>query len=122
MCLLLVPPLQPGTITRVKMLNLRCHQMVQLHLGARVNFITGNNGSGKSTVLTAIVLALGGDVKRFQGAKSGGAEQKGSIIRTGQVTGEVCEHVLLALLECDAVPRVISMECMRKCGDRRLMH
>ena len=85
-------PLQPGVILRVKMLNLRCHKHVELKLKDRVNFITGSNGSGKSTVLTAIVLGLGGDVKKFQtgaGTGAGAADSKASVIRTGQDFAEV---------------------------------
>lgn len=41
------------------MKNIRCHANVEIKLNERVNFITGSNGSGKSSILTAIRLALG---------------------------------------------------------------
>ena len=41
------------------MKNIRCHANVTVELNPRLNFITGDNGSGKSSILTAIRLALG---------------------------------------------------------------
>ena len=35
------------------MVNLRCHANTELELGPRVNFITGKNGSGKSSIAQA---------------------------------------------------------------------
>ncbi|KAL4882319.1 P-loop containing nucleoside triphosphate hydrolase protein [Aspergillus karnatakaensis] len=37
-----------------------CHDHFQVELGPLINFIVGKNGSGKSAVLTAITLCLGG--------------------------------------------------------------
>lgn len=51
--------LQPGIIKRVRMRNLRVHKEVSLELHPRLNFIIGANGSGKSSILTAIRLATG---------------------------------------------------------------
>lgn len=51
--------LQAGQVLRVFMKNLRCHKFMEVRPITRVNFVTGANGSGKSTILTAIRLALG---------------------------------------------------------------
>lgn len=37
-----------------------CHDHFAVDLGPLINFIVGKNGSGKSAVLTAITLCLGG--------------------------------------------------------------
>lgn len=37
-----------------------CHEKHTDLLIPNINFITGNNGSGKSTILTAITVVLGG--------------------------------------------------------------
>jgi chromosome segregation ATPase len=39
-------------------------------LGDKINFITGQNGSGKSAILTAIAIALGGKAKFTNRASS----------------------------------------------------
>lgn len=37
-----------------------CHQNLVIDFGENLNFIIGQNGSGKSAILTAIIIALGG--------------------------------------------------------------
>lgn len=49
----------PGFIKKVQLRNFMCHEHFELELGPRLNFIVGNNGSGKSAVLTAITIGLG---------------------------------------------------------------
>uniref|UniRef100_A0A8C3T2F1 Structural maintenance of chromosomes protein 6 n=1 Tax=Chelydra serpentina TaxID=8475 RepID=A0A8C3T2F1_CHESE len=41
--------------------NFMCHSMLgPFQFGSNVNFVVGNNGSGKSAVLTALIVGLGG--------------------------------------------------------------
>ncbi|SSD58384.1 related to Structural maintenance of chromosomes protein 6 [Saccharomycodes ludwigii] len=49
----------PGYIKKVILKNFMCHENFELEFGPRLNFIIGNNGSGKSAILTAITVCLG---------------------------------------------------------------
>ncbi|KAL4911815.1 hypothetical protein BDW62DRAFT_196104 [Aspergillus aurantiobrunneus] len=53
-------PSENGILERVECYNFMCHDHFQVELGPLINFIVGKNGSGKSAVLTAITLCLGG--------------------------------------------------------------
>ncbi|KAI1332258.1 P-loop containing nucleoside triphosphate hydrolase protein [Xylariaceae sp. FL0255] len=47
-------------IESITCVNFMCHVRLHVELGPLLNFIVGENGSGKSAVLTAITLCLGG--------------------------------------------------------------
>lgn len=53
-------PADHGIIERVECYNFMCHEHFYIELGPLINFIVGKNGSGKSAILTAITLCLGG--------------------------------------------------------------
>ncbi|GMF48539.1 unnamed protein product [Phytophthora fragariaefolia] len=43
-----------GVIEEIYCENFMCHRKLRVTLGPRVNFITGENGSGKSAVIAAV--------------------------------------------------------------------
>ncbi|XP_037298719.1 structural maintenance of chromosomes protein 6 [Manduca sexta] len=49
-----------GLIVSVRVRNFFCHENLEINLNPNVNFIVGRNGSGKSALLSALVVGLGG--------------------------------------------------------------
>jgi chromosome segregation ATPase len=49
-----------GILESITCVNFMCHERLHVELGPLLNFIVGENGSGKSAILTAITLCLGG--------------------------------------------------------------
>lgn len=48
-----------GSILSVHVKNFFCHDNLEITFNPNVNFIVGRNGSGKSAILTALVVGLG---------------------------------------------------------------
>ncbi|CAH2073623.1 unnamed protein product [Thlaspi arvense] len=59
-----------GTIRRIRLENFMCHSNLEIEFGEWVNFITGQNGSGKSAILTALCVAFGCRAKGTQRAST----------------------------------------------------
>ncbi|KAJ1426545.1 SMCs flexible hinge superfamily [Sesbania bispinosa] len=64
------PSLQAGIIKRLRLENFMCHSNHETEFGSHVNFITGQNGSGKSAILTALCVAFGCRAKGTQRAST----------------------------------------------------
>nr|XP_048325795.1 structural maintenance of chromosomes protein 6B isoform X2 [Ziziphus jujuba var. spinosa] len=59
-----------GVVKRIRLENFMCHSHLEIELGDSVNFITGQNGSGKSAILTALCVAFGCRAKGTQRAST----------------------------------------------------
>ncbi|CAH1154399.1 unnamed protein product [Phaedon cochleariae] len=54
---------RPGSIRKIEVRNFVTYSHVELYPGPNLNMIIGPNGTGKSTVVAAIILGLGGNPK-----------------------------------------------------------
>ena len=70
---------EQGVIEEVFCRNFMCHSKLRIKLGPLINFIIGHNGSGKSAVLTALTMCLGGKAS----STNRGASLK-SLIKEGE--------------------------------------
>ncbi|KAI0836122.1 P-loop containing nucleoside triphosphate hydrolase protein [Hypoxylon sp. FL0890] len=73
-------------IESITCINFMCHVKLHVELGPLLNFIVGENGSGKSAILTAITLCLGGKAS---------ATNRGGSLRSFVKEGE--EHASLVV-------------------------
>ncbi|KZV51907.1 structural maintenance of chromosomes protein 6B-like [Dorcoceras hygrometricum] len=62
--------LQAGIISKIRLENFMCHSNLEIEFGDLVNFITGQNGSGKSAILTALCVAFGSRARGTQRANT----------------------------------------------------
>jgi hypothetical protein len=63
-------PPEAGVIKKIYMENFMCHRKFGIELCRNVNFINGQNGSGKSAVLAAIQICLGAGARRTNRARN----------------------------------------------------
>ncbi|KAL7675875.1 hypothetical protein ACOME3_002136 [Neoechinorhynchus agilis] len=49
-----------GNVIEIRMENFMCHSNLSVRLAPRINIILGSNGSGKSALMNALILCLGG--------------------------------------------------------------
>lgn len=73
-------------IEEITCINFMCHSKLHVELGPLINFVVGHNGSGKSAVLTAITLCLGG-----KAASTNRGSSLKSLIKSGE------EHCILII-------------------------
>ena len=63
-------PAEAGVIKTIYVENFMCHQKLKVDLCRNVNFINGQNGSGKSAILAAIQICLGAGARRTHRARN----------------------------------------------------
>ncbi|XP_026478875.1 structural maintenance of chromosomes protein 6-like [Ctenocephalides felis] len=51
---------RPGKINKIHLRNFMCHSSLKVDFNKNINFVIGRNGSGKSAILTALIVVLGG--------------------------------------------------------------
>ncbi|NXJ80279.1 SMC6 protein, partial [Trogon melanurus] len=74
-----------GIIESIQLKNFMCHSMLgPFQFGSNLNFVTGNNGSGKSSVLTALIVGLGGKAT----ATNRGSSLK-MFVRDGETSADI---------------------------------
>jgi hypothetical protein len=81
---------EAGMILEVYMENFMNHRKFSLVLGKLVNFVTGQNGSGKSACVAAIQLCLGATA-----SKTGRASNMAKMVRHGSPGPAICRVKLL---------------------------
>lgn len=78
-----------GIVESITLKNFMCHSLLgPFAFGSNVNFVVGNNGSGKSAILTALIVALGGNAQ---------ATNRGSSLRGFVKEGESSADVSITL-------------------------
>lgn len=81
-------PAEQGILEKVECYNFMCHDHFSVELGPLINFIVGKNGSGKSAILTAITLCLGGKASATQ--RGGNLK---SFIKQGKENATIIVHI-----------------------------
>jgi chromosome segregation ATPase len=81
-------PAEHGILERVECYNFMCHDHFNIELGPLINFIVGKNGSGKSAILTAIVLCLGG-----KAAATNRGQSLKSFIKEGKENAQIIVRI-----------------------------
>jgi chromosome segregation ATPase len=59
-----------GIVTQIYVENFMCHRKLRVDLNKHINFIHGQNGSGKSAILAALQICLGANAKRTHRARN----------------------------------------------------
>ncbi|XP_054035855.1 structural maintenance of chromosomes protein 6 [Dryobates pubescens] len=78
-----------GIIESIQLKNFMCHSMLgPFQFGSNLNFVVGNNGSGKSSVLTALIVGLGGKAT---------ATNRGSSLKMFVQNGETSADISITL-------------------------
>ncbi|XP_053192059.1 structural maintenance of chromosomes protein 6 [Scomber japonicus] len=95
-----------GLIESITLKNFMCHYLLgPFQFGPNVNFIVGNNGSGKSAILTALIVGLGGKAT----ITNRGVSLK-DFVKSGENTADIT--VKLRNRGADAYKREIFGDCI----------
>ncbi|XP_033163150.1 structural maintenance of chromosomes protein 6 [Drosophila mauritiana] len=73
-----------GKVISMRLTNFMCHSNLFIEFGPNINFLVGNNGSGKSAVITALALGLTSSARATNRASS---IQK--LIKNGEVSATI---------------------------------
>jgi len=100
-----------GTLLSVRLVNFKSHRHFEMTFGPRLNFIVGRNGTGKSSILAAIIVALGGNPNKYSGT-AGGSKSASSLICDGADSASVELRIANGgpdafTLECGAAPATL---------------
>ncbi|NXY58024.1 SMC6 protein, partial [Callaeas wilsoni] len=78
-----------GIIESIQLKNFMCHSNLgPFQFGSNLNFVVGTNGSGKSSILTALIVGLGGKAT---------ATNRGSSLKTFIQKGEISADISITL-------------------------
>ena len=110
-------PAEAGIIHEVYVENFMCHRKLSVKLCRNVNFIHGQNGSGKSAILAAIQVCLGAGARRTHRArnlrdlvrKEAGADCPGAKLRVTLLNGGADGYMPDVYGEYITVERLISL-------------
>jgi len=78
-----------GIIKRLSVTNFMCHDNLTIEFEGNVNFIIGDNGSGKSALFTALIIGLGGSMA---------STNRGTSIKSLIKTGTSCAIIEITLI------------------------
>lgn len=77
-----------GKINKIVLKNFMCHSNLVIEFNKSVTLLVGNNGSGKSAVLTALVVGLGS-----KSSATNRCTNIGQLIKRGETNGSVTIHI-----------------------------
>ena len=82
-------------IERVNIKNFRGIEKLDIKFNSGVNILIGDNGTGKTTILEALTVALGGYLQGIQNLKAGGILQddfRWSMVKLGGASNQIQYH------------------------------
>jgi len=100
-------------IQKLQVENFRCKSQASLSLGSRLTILIGENGSGKTTFLDALAIALGAVISYLPGAEGRGFKQRGEI---RQASGKSLPYARI-LVETE---EGISWDCIKRGRDKKV--
>eukprot|EP00592_Proboscia_alata_P008728 CAMPEP_0194357712 /NCGR_PEP_ID=MMETSP0174-20130528/5153_1 /TAXON_ID=216777 /ORGANISM="Proboscia alata, Strain PI-D3" /LENGTH=1120 /DNA_ID=CAMNT_0039127847 /DNA_START=129 /DNA_END=3491 /DNA_ORIENTATION=+ len=96
---------KPGSVRRVKLKNFLTYHDVEFFPGSRLNIVVGANGTGKSSILCALCLGLGGNPNLL-----GRADDLKIFVAHNQVRAEIEVELVPEENETHVIRRSIDVE------------